>query len=193
MKQEMVDRQALGARMDVLLAQVASGDRSAFEALYQGSAALLLGVCLRLLPDRAEAEEVLQDTYVAVWQKAGLFDPARAGALTWMATIARNRAIDRLRAAPAPHSRAPLDLADGVEEAEPQPPAQAEAAHAARRLANCLAGLEPQRRRLIRTAFFEGATYEELAERSGSPLGTVKSWIRRGLLQLRACLEGSGT
>jgi RNA polymerase sigma-70 factor (ECF subfamily) len=103
--------------------------------------------------------------------------------------IARNRAIDRLRAAPPAGHHAPLELADEVADAEPTPAHAAERDDDSARLGECLAKLDGRRRTLIRTAFFEGATYEELAARVGSPLGSVKSWIRRGLQQLRACLE----
>mgnify|MGYP002776990031 CR=1 FL=1 len=171
------------------LARVAGGDAAAFEALYHATSSRLFGVCLRVLPDRAEAEDVLQEVYTTIWRKAGQFDPGRAGALTWMAMIARNRAIDRLRASPAASRHADIEVAAVIADAGPSPAQRAESADEGARLGACLEELEPRRRGLIRTAFFEGVTYEELAERIGSPLGSVKSWIRRGLLQLRTCLE----
>lgn len=171
------------------LAGVARGDAAAFEALYRATSSRLFGVCLRVLPDRAEAEDVLQEVYTTIWRKAGQFDQTRAGAMTWMAMIARNRAIDRLRASPSASRHADIEVAEQVADAGPSPAQQAEAADEGTRLGACLEQLEPRRRGLIRTAFFEGATYEELAARIGSPLGSVKSWIRRGLLQLRTCLE----
>ena len=174
--------------IDALLARVASGDQAAFEHLYRDAAPLLLGICLRVLPDRAEAEDVLQDVFVTVWRKAAQFDGARARALTWMGTIARNRAIDRLRAMPhAP--RAPMELAEQTPDPALSPAVQAEASATRARLDACVEQLDPRRKQLIRTAFYESVTYEELAVRTGSPIGSIKSWIRRGLLQLRACLE----
>lgn len=174
---------------DALLLRIADGDRLAFERLYQATASRLLGICLRVLSDRAEAEDVLQDVYVAIWRKASQFALSKSSSMTWLAAIARHRAIDRLRANPALASRQPLD---GIElEAEPEatPAARVEALSERERLDRCFAQLDDRRRSLIRTAFFDGATYEDLAQRTGSPLGSIKSWIRRGLLQLRACLE----
>jgi RNA polymerase sigma-70 factor (ECF subfamily) len=175
--------------VDTLLTQVAGGDRQAFEALYRTTSGSLLGICLRVLADRADAEDVLQEVYVTIWSKAAQFDAARSSAMTWLGSIARNRSIDRLRTIPTPASRVAIEVAEAVHDETPSPAAGAEAAAQREHLDRCLEQLEPNRQTLIRTAFFDGATYEELATRSGSPLGTVKSWIRRGLLQLKACLE----
>ena len=172
-----------------LLAEVANGSRDAFESLYQRTSSKLFGVCVRLMPDRAEAEDVLQEVYVGIWHKAGQFDPARASPITWLAMIARNKAIDRLRTLPAANTQAPVEMAERAVDPSLSPLGDAEASNDRVRLDQCMEQLDDRRRGLIRTAFFEGATYEELAARVGSPLGTVKSWIRRGLLQLRACLE----
>lgn len=178
-----------GSGVDDLLTRTAGGDQDAFAALYRNTCGKLLGICLRVLADRAEAEDVLQEVYVTVWDKAAQYDARRSSALTWLGTIARNRAIDRLRALPAPATRAAIDIAETVRDPAPSPAAQADTATERVRLDDCIDQLEPRRRTLIRTAFFDGATYEELATRCGSPLGTVKSWIRRGLMQLKACLE----
>ena len=185
----VLERDAMADAVDALLLRVATGDQPAFEALYRSTSGKLLGICLRVLSDRTEAEDVLQDVYVTVWNKAGQFDASRARAVTWMGTIARNRSIDRLRMLPAPATRAPIDVAEAAHDPAPSPSVQAEAAGTRAQLDDCLEQLEPRRKTLIRTAFFDGATYEELAQRSGSPLGAVKSWIRRGLLQHKACLE----
>jgi RNA polymerase sigma-70 factor (ECF subfamily) len=171
-----------------LMVRIAAGDRLALRELYEATSAKLFGVCLRILSDREEAEDVLQEVYVTVWRRADRFDPARASVTTWISTIARNRAIDRLRA------RGPLAKADPIEDfeiADDQPDAETRLAAAgdAARLQGCLAELDPRTQAVIRTAFFEGITYEALAQRMGAPLGTVKSWIRRGLARLRGCLE----
>jgi RNA polymerase sigma factor (sigma-70 family) len=171
-----------------LMARIAAGERPALRALYDATASKLFGVCLRILCDREEAQDVLQDVYVTVWRRAVRYDAGRASVTTWLATIARNRAIDRLRA------RGPLARAqpvEGLEIADDAPLAEAalEARDAARRLAACLDELDPRTAAVIRTAFFEGVTYEALAHRLDTPLGTVKSWIRRGLARLRGCLE----
>ncbi len=186
---DQAQRSEQGADIARLLAEVAAGSRDAFEHLYQRTSSKLFGVCLRLIPDRAEAEDVLQDVYVGVWDKAGQFDPSRASGITWLAMIARNKAIDRLRAMPAANRQASVEMAELVADPSASPLQDAETSNDRARLDRCMEQLDGQRRSLIRTAFFEGATYEELAQRIGSPLGTVKSWIRRSLLQLRMCLE----
>jgi RNA polymerase sigma-70 factor (ECF subfamily) len=171
------------------LSRVALGDRNAFEAVYRQASGRVFAICLRVLSDRAEAEDVVQEVFTTVWHKAAQFDAARASAITWLGMIARNRAIDRLRAAPSGANLAPIELADDVADHAPTPAAAAERSAEGARLEQCLEQLDGRRRSLIRVAFFEGATYEELAQRVGSPLGSIKSWIRRGLLQLKACLE----
>jgi RNA polymerase sigma-70 factor (ECF subfamily) len=181
-------RDAAAQMADTLLSQVAGRDQKAFEALYRLTSARLLGIGMRVLGDRAEAEDVLQDVYIAVWDKAIQFDAKRSSAMTWLGTIARNRAIDRLRATPSPVLRAPVELIENLADPAPSPAAHADASSERMRLDECIGRLEPRGQTLIRTAFFEGATYDELAARTGSPLGSVKSWIRRGLIQLRECL-----
>jgi RNA polymerase sigma-70 factor, ECF subfamily len=174
---------------EALLAQVALGNRAAFEALYRGTADKLFGICVRVLNERAEAEEALQEVFTAVWRKAAQFDAAKASAMSWLGMMARNKAIDRLRALPTRTALTTLDLAEHVADPGASPAQQAEALTERDRLTGCLEQLEPRRRALIREAFFGGFTYEELAERVQAPLGSVKSWIRRGLMQLRSCLE----
>ena len=170
------------------MARIAAGERAALRQLYDSTAAKLFGICLRILSDREDAQDVLQDVYLTVWRRADRFDPSRASVTAWLSTIARNRAIDRLRA------RGPLANAEPVEslelaDDEPGALARLEAADEAGRLAACLGELDARTRAAIRTAFFEGLTYEALARRMDAPLGTVKSWIRRGLARLKGCLE----
>ena len=176
-------------RLRETLVAVARGDRAAFETLYRSTSAKLFGVCLRILPKRSDAEDVLQEVYTTIWRKADAYDAARASPITWLVMIARNKAIDRARATPSERHAQPIDLAADLADPTPAGATFAESADESRRLEGCLGELEPQRRRLIRTAFFDGATYDELASRSGVPLGTVKSWIRRSLIKLKACLE----
>ena len=177
------------ARLSAALQRVAEGDRAALKLIYDQTSAKLLGVCLRILRDREEAEDVLQDVYVTVWRRAGAFDPSRGvSPITWLAALARNRAIDRVRASKAHLSR-PLDL---VAEAPDPAPLAIEAmgeADDARRLQVCIGELDPQHGGYIRAAFFDGHTYASLAETAGVPLGTMKSWIRRALQRLRTCLS----
>ncbi len=172
-----------------LLLATANGDSAAFEQLYRATSSRLFGVCLRIIPQRSEAEDVLQEVFTNVWRKATQFDPSRASGVTWLTMMARNKAIDHLRSGRASRLSVPIEHAEDLAETAPNAQAAAEAAMEGHRLDVCLGELEAPRRQLIRTAFFEGETYEELARRSGTPLGTVKSWIRRSLVKLKACLE----
>ena len=171
------------------LEDVADGDRGAFEQLYRSTSAKLFGICVRLIHDRAEAEDTLQDVFATIWHKAGQYDAARASAITWLAMIARNKCIDRLRSQAHLRRNAPIELAEQLADGGPDGLESAEGADERQRLEACMRELDADRQRLLRTAFFEGVTYEELATRSDTPLGTVKSWIRRSLLKLKACLE----
>ena len=171
-----------------LMTRIASGERAALRQLYESTSAKLFAVCLRILSDREESEDVLQEVYVTVWRRADRFDRSRASVMTWVSTIARNRAIDRLRA------RGPMAYADQVEDLDlPDGAVSAEALLVAAgeqgRLHRCLSELDDRTEKVIRTAFFEGVTYEALARRMDTPLGTVKSWVRRGLAKLKGCLS----
>lgn len=172
-----------------LLLATAEGDTEAFERLYRTTSPRLFGVCLRIVSQRSEAEDVLQEVFANVWRKAKQFDPDRAGAITWLTMMARNKAIDHLRANRSSRMSVAIENAEELVETGPNAQVATEMALESRRLDVCLGELEAPRRQLIRTAFFEGNTYEELAQRSGTPLGTVKSWIRRSLVKLKACLE----
>jgi RNA polymerase sigma factor (sigma-70 family) len=176
-----------GAELAHLLGAVARGDRRSFSALYDRTSAKVYGICLRLLGNEAEAQDVLQDVYVTVWQKADRYDAGRASAITWLAVLARNRAVDRLRRRSA--AGEPIEAAAEVEDDSPSAFDILGQADDSARLGLCLEELEDRARAAIRGAFLEGATYPELAERQGVPLGTMKSWIRRGLQRLRGCLE----
>jgi len=171
-----------------LLQQAARNDQKAFAELYKRTSAKLFGVCLRMLHDRGEAEEVLQETYTTVWRRAASFDSAKASAITWLVTLSRNKAIDRLRQHREETLDDPSKLNETADE-QPTPAAGAETSQEYQRLQQCLEELEPQQQNSVREAFFTGATYNELAARCRVPLGTMKSWIRRSLMQLRTCLE----
>ena len=179
------DREQLCA----LLLACAKGDRPAFEVLYGRTSAKLFGVCLRILGQPSEAEEALQDAYLTIWRKADQFDASRASPITWLAMIARNKAIDRLRADRVGRAGVPIDLVAELADDKPTLAARVEAQAEGRRLRSCIDELSGEQRSAIRIAFFEGCTYEEIAARSETPLGTIKSWIRRGLIKLKACLE----
>jgi RNA polymerase sigma-70 factor (ECF subfamily) len=184
-----MDADAARRQLAAALVRVAGGDRAALRVVYQDTSAKLFGVCLRILKDRGEAEDVLQEVFVTVWRRAASFDPGRASPITWMVAIARNRAIDRLRASAISRCMEPIESADAVSDPAPAAVERVELAQQHQRLSRCLEELEARQASAIREAFLDGTTYEELATRMSVPLGTMKSWIRRGLLKLRTCLE----
>lgn len=174
--------------LEPLLARIADGDRAALESIYRHTASKLFGVCLRILKDRNEAEDVLHEVYVSLGRRARSYDAAQGRAVAWLTTVARNRAIDRLRSRGASRETASVDGVEFVDDS-PSPLAQVEASQERARLDRCLSELDERSRQAIRTAFYEGVTYEQLAARWDVPLGTMKSWIRRGLIRLRGCLD----
>jgi RNA polymerase sigma-70 factor (ECF subfamily) len=174
-------------RLAKALNRVARGDRTALRDIYSATSAKLFGVCLRILPDREEAEDVLQEAYLTVWRKAAAFDPSRGSPITWLVTLTRNRALDRLRSR-RPVLSEPIDLADQVADEALPADTVMEMDQDAARLDNCLRELPAGDGILIRAAFLQGSSYPELAARAALPLGTVKSRIRRALLKLRGCL-----
>lgn len=175
------------ARLTEFLVATGRGDRAAFEQLYRRTSAKLFGVCFRIFGNQSEAEDVLQDVYITIWNKAATYEAGRASPITWLVTVARNRSIDRLRGV-GRTGLAPLD--EAAEVADPSPAADtvliAQGDDAA--LSHCINGLNPRDAGFIRASFLQGATYADLAMRDGLPLGTVKSRIRRALLALRQCL-----
>ncbi|MGH8215756.1 MAG: sigma-70 family RNA polymerase sigma factor [Rhodanobacteraceae bacterium] len=179
------------AELTELLRASAGGDRAAFEMLYRRTSNKLFGICVRMLRDPGEAEEVLQDVYVNVWRRAARFDPVRATAMTWLITLARNRCIDHLRR----RREVPLDEATAgrIVDPGPGPARSSEASEQRQRLEDCLGTLAELQRKAVCAAFFSGATYNQLAARLDVPLATMKSWIRRSLIRLRSCLEQTET
>lgn len=170
-----------------LIARVAGADRDAFRALYGTASGKLFAVAVRILQDRSEAEDAVQEVFTRVWLNARKFDSARARGMTWLIAIARNHAIDRLRARPTPadSDEALAALSDGRPGAEAQVIAKGEA----RRIADCFATLDADRAEAIRGAYLGGLSYEALAARHAVPLNTMRSWLRRGLMKLKECLE----
>ena len=172
------------AELAALLAKAGDGDAAAYRIFYDRTSAKLFGIILRILLERGEAEDVLQEVYVTIWRKAAEFDATRASPITWAATIARNRSIDRIRARGSRPS-APLDEAMEVRDERPGADVLIDAASDEARVRAALATLEPRHAAAIRSCYFEGMTYDALAEREGVPIGTLKSWVRRGLLKMR--------
>jgi len=172
-----------------LLAACGNRDRQAFARLYQATSAKLYGVAVRILRREDWAEEVLQECYVSIWTHAPDYRVGLAAPMTWMTSIVRNRCLDWLR---RPRNEVPDEdgaLADGTESGTPGPLAELERAKDAQALGRCLGGLEPRQRQAIALAFYDGLSHSELARHLREPLGTVKTWVRRGLLRLKDCLE----
>lgn len=169
-----------------LLARSGMGDRRAFAALYSATSPKLYGLCLRVMTDRAEAEDVMQEAYVKIWHNASRYRADGLSPFAWLLTITRNTAIDRLRARRATQ---PLDAAAELADLTPGPEAQAMAQGDARRIGACLDRLEEDRADAVRRAYIEGETYDELAARFGVPLNTMRTWLRRSLIRLRECLS----
>ncbi len=173
------------------MARLAAGDQTALEEIYRATRVKLFGICLRILGDRKEAEDALQDVYVNLWQRADRYDPARASPIAWLAAFARNRAIDRLRTGKVRGGSVPVEEAAPLPDESPLADALLVDAEQRAQIHKCLGALDDRTQGHIRAAFFEGMTYAQLAEAADVPLGTMKSWIRRGLQRLRACLEAS--
>jgi RNA polymerase sigma factor (sigma-70 family) len=198
MKTEPGDWSERSRELAQLLARSGLGDRQAFAQLYQRSSSHLFAVVLRIQRDRALAEDLLQDVYVAVWKAAAGFDAARSQPLTWLTAIARNRAIDSLRRAAAQPQTAPRVGTDDDEAPDEGPPDEQpgpldllQRASDQRELTRCMQDLSAPQRQSVALAFFDGLSHAEVASQLRQPLGTVKSWVRRALAALRSCLERS--
>jgi RNA polymerase sigma-70 factor (ECF subfamily) len=166
---------------------VAARDRAAFAALYNATSAKLYGIVLRILRRRDVADEVLQEVYVQIWERAASYDQAKGSPVAWMAAIARNRALDEVR------RKRPLSIEDAPEVEDiaiddVHPLDRIERSEELQRLRQCLDRLDSDRREVVLLAYREGLSREALGQRLARPAGTIKSWLRRSLLQLRDCL-----
>lgn len=171
----------------LLLQRVARGDRAAFALLYGATSAKLYGIILRILKRRDIAEEVLQDVYVKIWERAGDYEAGRASPVTWMAVIARNRALDELRKA-TPLSLEDMPAGFDVASDAPGPFELLGRSDDGRRLRGCLGALEPDKRQIVMLAYLDGLSREELSKRFNAPVATIKTWLHRSLAQLKGCL-----
>jgi RNA polymerase sigma-70 factor (ECF subfamily) len=177
-----------GTELSGCLVRIVGGERAALEDLYRLTSAKLFAVGIRILNDRAEAEDVLQEVFLTVWNKAAQFEVARGlSPMTWLISIMRNRALDRLRAKKLRFGG--LDEAAEIPDLEPLADAALATRQSLDRLTSCLEQLDTRAQQAIRAAFFGGQTYEVLAKAAEIPLGSMKSLIRRGLMRLKACLE----
>jgi RNA polymerase sigma-70 factor (ECF subfamily) len=173
-----------------LIAATAAEDRAAFAELYDATRRKLFGIALTVLRRRDLAEDVLQEAYIRIWRNAARFDPARGSAITWMATIVRNLAIDvkRSPAAVATDDSAlmviPFNGRSALDEIE--------ATDNEQRLRQAMATLDPIKRKLVIAAYLQGQSREQLSERFGAPVNTIKTWLRRAVLDMRAVLEAEG-
>jgi len=173
-------------RIETLIAQIALGSRDAFSGLYDATSGKLLAVCLRVLNERAAAEDAMQEAYVKIWNNADRYKVTGHSPMTWLITIARNTAIDRLRT-----RRVDRDIADYGERiatSDPSPEQSAVAASEARRIVTCMGELEADRRAAISGVYLEGKSYKELSEQFDVPLNTMRTWLRRSLATLRECM-----
>ncbi len=170
-----------------LIAAVAKGDEGAFERLYGATKAKLFGVVLRILRREDLAEEVVQETYVKIWNAAGQFNPGLASPITWMVSIARNRAIDTLRKrreVSIEEEPAAMEVASD----SPDPLARREMTEELKRLLSCVGQLDADRQKLVLLAYYNGWSCEQLAEKFNTPVNTVKTWLRRSMIEIRDCL-----
>lgn len=198
MRTEPEDWPERSRELSQLMARAGLGDRAAFGTLYERTSSHLFAVVLRIQRDRGQAEDLLQEIYMAVWKAAASFDAARSQPLTWLTHIARNRAIDSLRRAqtqPRTESLSPHTDDDGADPHEaladegPGPLDLLGRVSEKRELEQCMDRLTPPQRQSVALAFFDGLSHAEVAAHLRLPLGTVKSWVRRALITLRSCLD----
>ncbi|SEK39392.1 RNA polymerase sigma-70 factor, ECF subfamily [Roseovarius nanhaiticus] len=172
--------------IEALIARAAMGERAAFEGLYTHTSAKLMAICLRVLGDRAEAEEALQESFVKIWRHADRYRANGLSPMTWLITIARNTAIDRARK--RREAQPGLDQAETLADATPGPEAQAIASSERTALTACLSELDEANAQAVQRAYLDGETYAELATRFGVPLNTMRTRLRRSLMKLKECL-----
>jgi RNA polymerase sigma-70 factor (ECF subfamily) len=183
------ERASAGAGDDLtgLLIRIAARDAAAFAALYKQTNAKLYGVVARILTRGDAAADALQEVYVRIWEKAGEFDSLKGSPLAWMATIARNRALDEVRRVrPVSLEDQPDGFEPAAEEIDPLAPRERSERLAA--LVDCLKALDEEKRAVVLLAYYRGASREALAKRFGRPVPTIKTWLHRSLAQLRDCL-----
>ncbi|MBB5575130.1 MULTISPECIES: sigma-70 family RNA polymerase sigma factor [Rhizobium] len=173
--------------IEALIGRVAMRDQKAFAVLYKRTSPKLYAVCLRILGNRTDAEEVLQEIYVKIWQRAERFIASEGPAMPWLTTIARNQSIDAIRARKPVADE--IDTAYDLADTEPGPEEQAMVKGEGRRIDRCMEELEADRAKAVRSAYVDGLSYQELAEQYAVPLNTMRTWLRRSLIRLRECMD----
>lgn len=177
-------------QLAALLSRCVLHDQKAFAALYEASSPKLFGVAVRITRRRDWAEEVLQESFVKIWHHAGSYDSGKSAPMTWMTAIVRNRALDWLRRPQEVRTSEEQEaLLSAIPDEGPGPEDLVSLAAEARKLHECMEHLSDDQKRSITLAFFHGLSHGELAEKLGKPLGTVKTWIRRGLDRLKGCID----
>ncbi|MDF2366662.1 sigma-70 family RNA polymerase sigma factor [Sneathiella sp.] len=173
--------------ISLLISRVALGNREAFTDLYSATSSKLFAVCLRILNNRAEAEDALQEIYVKIWRDASKYAPSDFSPMSWLIAIARNHSIDKIRASKP--AAVDIDEMTDLSDEAADPEKEAIASSDRRGIDRCLNELPDTRAAAIRGAYLEGYSYQELAEQQNIPLNTIRTWLRRGLLKLKECLE----
>lgn len=166
-----------------LVAAIRAGDQGAMAALYDRYSSIVYAVALRVLQDTGAAEDVLQDIFMQLWRNPGAFDASRGNMAAWLAVIARNRAIDALR-----RRRPQDDIENVIVSVEPDMASEAERSRAMGKIRGAMEAMPAAQRSALELAYFEGLTHTEIAEKTGEPLGTIKTRIRTGLMSLRKVL-----
>ncbi len=172
-----------------LLQKTAAGDQLAFKKLYEETSPKLMSLCLRLMRTEALAEDVLQEGFIKVWEKADTFTPGKGRALTWMSTVIRNKGLDKRRSLKTKAAETEIQY-EGLEfsSMDLQPDNLEDLSQDIKGLMACLDTLKPNQKECILLSYYYGHTHQELADKMGRPLGTIKAWIRRGLEDIRPCL-----
>lgn len=173
--------------IEKLIDRVSLKDRRAFASLYEATSAKLFGICLRILGDRGEAEEALQEVYIKIWQRADRFSAGRASPIAWLSAITRNHAIDIVRARRP--SAKPIETVHDLPAEGHDPETFAVLSAEGRRITACMEELEADRAAAVAKAYVEGLSYDELAQHYAVPLNTMRTWLRRSLIKLKECLE----
>jgi RNA polymerase sigma-70 factor, ECF subfamily len=170
-----------------LISRCALRDRAAFRSLYERTSAKLFGVTLRILKDRSEAEEAVQEVYVKIWQRADRYEAGTTSPISWLVAVARNHSLDVLRARRPPSDD--IDVALEVADSGPSPERATQDNQQKGQIEKCLGTLESDRADAVRGAYLDGYSYEELASRYAVPLNTMRTWLRRSLIKLKDCLS----